>query len=176
MYKKFLALFFLMFIFPFPAQAHTTLLSSAPSEDQNVSEKLTEVELLFDTNIEEGSTMNIEDETSSFEFEEIAINKNGMIGNFDKTLPDGSYRIVWNIIGEDGHPVEGQIAFNMANEVEKGEASMTTSVTEEKAKATEKKLAETATEKNSNVLIPLVWVLGAVLVVYGIYKLRLKKK
>lgn len=165
-----------MFIFPFSAQAHPAFLSSTPSEDQNISEKLNEVELLFHTNLEESCTMNIEGETSSLEFKEIVINKNGMIGNFDKTLPDGSYRIVWDIIGEDVHPVEGQSEFSMTNEVKKGEMSMTTSVTEEKAKATEKKLAESATEKKSNVLITLLWVLNAVLVVSGIYKLRLKKK
>lgn len=176
MYKKLLTLFFLMFIFPFPAQAHTALLSSTPSEGQNVSEKLTEVELLFDTNIEEGSTMNIEGETSSFEFEDIAINKNGMIGNFDETLPEGSYRIVWNIIGEDGHPVEGMIAFRMSNEVEKGETSMKTSVAEEKASTTDMELAESATEKNMHVLVTLILVLAAVLVAYKIYELRLKKK
>ncbi|EMF47280.1 hypothetical protein B481_0852 [Planococcus halocryophilus Or1] len=73
MYKKLLLLLFLMFIFPFPAQAHTTLLSSTPIEGQNVTEVLTEVELVFVTKIEEGSTMSIEGEVDSFEFDDIEI-------------------------------------------------------------------------------------------------------
>ncbi|WP_238323728.1 hypothetical protein [Planococcus donghaensis] len=64
-----------MIIFPFSVQAHTALLFSTLSEGQNIAEELTKAELVFDTNIQEGSTMSIEGETGSFEFEDIVIKK-----------------------------------------------------------------------------------------------------
>lgn len=176
MSKKLLLLFFLMFTFPFSAQAHTTLLSSTPTEGQSVTEVLTEVELVFGTEIEEGSTMSIEGEAGSYEFDDIAIKNNVMTGNFSETLPNGSYRILWNIIGEDGHPIEGNIAFSMLNEVKEKEKAETVPAVDEKMVISEKKSVELQKEKNSNLPVTILLVLAAVLIVYGIYKLMLKKK
>ncbi|EMF47281.1 hypothetical protein B481_0853 [Planococcus halocryophilus Or1] len=99
-----------------------------------------------------------------------------MTGNFSETLPNGSYRILWNIIGEDGHPIEGNIAFGMSIEVEEKEASITSSVVDGTASATEKKLAEVQTEKHNNIPVTILLVLAAVLMGYSIYKLLVKKK
>ncbi|WP_238323786.1 copper resistance protein CopC [Planococcus donghaensis] len=98
-----------------------------------------------------------------------------MTGNFSTTLPNGSYRIVWNIIGQDGHPIEGDVAFGLSVEVEKKIELANTPMVSETASATEKKLVESKTEKNNDVRVTILLVLAAVLVVYGIYKLRVKK-
>lgn len=176
MNKKFLLVIILMFLFPFSVQAHTTLLSSTPIEGENMSEALSAVELVFGTKIEEGSTMSIEGENNSFEFDEITIKNDLMIGKFNGTLPNGSYRILWNIIGEDGHPIEGEIAFGMAIESGESETTEAVSDTNEISVTSEKKSSKLETEKNSNLPVTFLLVLAAVLAVYGVYKLLLKKK
>lgn len=181
MLKKFFVLLFLIFIIPFSAQAHTTLLSSTPAEGENLTEALQEVKLVFGTRIEEGSTMTIEGENGSFEFDSIAVEEDSMIGAFSESLDNGSYRILWNIIGEDGHPIEGEIAFGVTIEAEKEaeEAPAAAETAEEPAEQTTAPSEEAAadqTEEDSNLLVTTLLVLAAILVVYGIFKLLKKKK
>lgn len=176
MNKKFSLVIILIFLFPFPVQAHTTLLSSTPIEGQNMSEALPEVELVFGTKIEEGSTMSIEGENNSFEFDKITIKNDLMTGKFNGTLPNGSYRILWNIIGEDGHPIEGEVAFGMSIETGESEKTEAVSDTNEISVISEKKSTKLETEKSNNLPVTILLVLAAVLTVYGIYKLLLKKK
>lgn len=183
MYKKFFVVVFLLLLVPFSVQAHTTLLSSTPAEGENIMEALKEVQLVFGTKIEEGSTMSIEGESGSFEFDRIAVGDDSLVGTLNEALPNGSYRIRWNIIGEDGHPIEGEITFGVSIEIEEEKEEVTPAVVSEKAEepeattiAASEKVAETQTESDSNLLVTILLVLAAILVVYGIYKLLLKKK
>lgn len=181
MFKKFFVLLFLIISIPFSVQAHTTLLSSTPAEGENVTEALKEVELVFGTKIEEGSTMTVEGESGSFEFTNIAITDDTMTGDFNETLSNGSYLILWNIIGEDGHPIEGEIAFGVSVEAEE-EAATAPVETEEAEELADPIVepAEEATEADAedggNLMVTILLILAAVLVVYGIYKLLLKKE
>ncbi|MGE6368045.1 copper resistance CopC family protein [Planococcus kocurii] len=180
MYKKFLILVFLLLLVPVSVQAHTTLLSSTPAEGENIMEALKEVQLVFGTKIEEGSTMSIEGESGSFEFDRIVVGDNSLVGTLNEALPNGSYRILWNIIGEDGHPIEGEITFGVSIEIEEevtpAVVSEKTEEPEAKTTAASETVAETQTESDSNLLVTILLVLAAILVVYGIYKLLLKKK
>ncbi len=181
MYKKFFVLLFLILIIPLSVQAHTTLLSSTPAEGENVTEPLKEVELLFGTKIEDGSIMTIEGESASFEFESIVVEGDSMVGTFTESLTNGSYRILWNIIGEDGHPIEGEIAFGVSIETE--EQTETAPAATEKAEESEEQVsvpaeeaAEAQTGNENNLLVTVLLVFAAVLIVYGIYRLLMKKK
>ena len=177
MLKKIFVLLFLIFIIPFSTLAHTTLLSSTPAEGENLTEALKEAELVFGTRIEEGSTMTIEGENGSFEFDSIAIEGDTMNGIFSETSENGSYRILWNIIGEDGHPIEGEIAFGVT--VEEEEAPVAAETAEEPAEesaAPSEEVAEQQPEEGGNLLVTILLVAAAVLVVYGIFKLLKKKK
>lgn len=177
MLKKIFGLLFLIFIIPFSTLAHTTLLSSTPAEGENLTEALKEAELVFGTKIEEGSTMTIEGEGGSFEFDSIAVEGDTMSGAFSESLDNGSYRILWNIIGEDGHPIEGEIAFGVT--VEEEEAPATTETAEEPAEqsaAPSEEAADEQPEEGGNLLVTILLVLAAVLAVYGIFKLLKKKK
>ena len=179
MLKKIFVLLFLIFIIPFSTLAHTTLLSSTPAEGENLTEALKEAELVFGTRIEEGSTMTIEGENSSFEFDSIIVEGDTMSGAFSETLANGSYRILWNIIGEDGHPIEGEIAFGVTVEEEEAPAATETAEepAEESAVPSEEAAAdEEQPEEGGNLLVTILLVLAAVLVVYGIFKLLKKKK
>lgn len=181
MYKKFFVFLFLILIIPFSVQAHTTLLSSTPAEGENVTEALKKVQLVFGTKIEEGSTMTIEGESESFEFDSLAISEDSMTGNFNETLANGSYRILWNIIGEDGHPIEGEIAFGVSIEAEEEVQTAPASTTkaeepEEQIMASSEKAAEAQTENDSNFLVTGLLALAAALAIFGIYKVLMKKK
>lgn len=184
MFKKLFVLLFLILIIPFSVQAHTTLMSSTPAEGENITEPLKEVQLAFGTEIEEGSTMTIEGESESYEFDSIAITGDSMAGEFSETLANGSYRILWNIIGEDGHPIEGEVAFGVSIEApaEEKAAPATTEKAEEPAEpegesvAASEDAAEVQGEDGSNLLVTSLLVLAAVLVVYGLYRLLMKKK
>lgn len=181
MLNKFFVILFLILILPFSVQAHTTLLSSTPAEGENVTEALDRVQLVFGTKIEEGSTMTIEGESGSFEFDSITVAEDSMVGEFSEPLSNGSYRILWNIIGEDGHPIEGEIAFGVSIEEEAATAPVATEKadepTEQSAAVSEEEAApEAATEDGSNLLATIALVLAAILVVFGIYRLLTKKK
>ncbi|TWT06877.1 copper resistance protein CopC [Planococcus sp. CPCC 101016] len=181
MYKKFFVLLFLILIIPFSVQAHTTLLSSTPAEGENVTEPLKEVALLFGTKIEEGSTMTIEGENGSFEFDTIAIEGDSMVGTFTESLTNGSYHILWNIIGEDGHPIEGVIAFGVSIETEEEAAAVPAATEkaeepEEQVIVSSEEAAEAQTGNDNNLLVTVLLVFAAVLIVYGIYRLLMKKK
>ncbi|WP_142827044.1 copper resistance CopC family protein [Planococcus soli] len=182
MLKKFFVILFLILILPFSVQAHTTLLSSTPAEGETITQALDEVQLVFGTRIEEGSTMSVEGESEAFEFDSIMVAEDSMAGEFSEPLANGNYRILWNIIGEDGHPIEGEIAFSVSVEAE--EEPVTAPATEEKAEepaeqsvsASEEGAAPEAAEEGSNLLVTTVLVLAAALVIFGIYKLLTKKK
>ncbi|ANU09957.1 copper resistance protein CopC [Planococcus antarcticus DSM 14505] len=182
MLKKFFVILFLILISPFSVQAHTTLLTSTPAEGENVTEALEQVELIFGTKIEEGSTMTIEGESESFEFDSITIMADSMVGDFSETLDNGSYRILWTIIGEDGHPIEGEIAFGVSIEAEEVVAALAgTKEAEELEEETvavseEAEAAEVQTENDSNPIVTILLVLVAIAVIFGIYKLLMKKK
>ncbi len=170
MYKKFFVWFLLIALFPFSAQAHTSLLSSNPQEGENLTESLHHVELVFGTALEEGSTMSIEGEGGSFEFDDIVIQQERLIGTFTNELPNGSYQVLWNIIGEDGHPIEGEIAFGISVEANKQEIANQT------AESDTVTTSQTSAERDNQ--FSVTWLLGlaAILAGYGIYKLVLKKK
>ena len=178
MFKKVFVLLFLIFIIPFSTLAHTTLLSSTPAEGENLTKALKEAELVFGTRIEEGSTMTIEGENESFEFDSITVEGDTMIGAFSEPLDNGSYRILWNIIGEDGHPIEGEIAFGVTVEEEEEAPAATEKVEEptEQSEAPSEEVADEQPEEGSNLLVTILLVVAAVLVIYGIFKLLKKKK
>lgn len=182
MYMKFLILFFALVLIPVSVQAHTGLLSSTPIEGENFK-TLNNVELVFDSDIQEGSTMSVEGENDSFEFKSIEIQENRLVGTFNETLPSGSYQILWTIIGEDEHPIEGEIPIGISSgtserqsQANKSTSSQNNEQTPNKSKAATSKGENTQTENGSNLSILIVMALAAVLTIYGIYRLLLKKK
>lgn len=182
MLKKLFVILFLILIWPLSVQAHTTLLSSTPSEGERITQELEEAELVFGTRIEQGSTMSIQGESRSYEFDSITVAEDSMVGEFSGKLDNGSYRILWSIIGEDGHPIEGEIAFDVSIETEEvvtaPEADEKTEEPAQQSVAVSEEEAASAatTESDGNLLVTILIILAAVLVVFGIYKLLMKKK
>jgi copper resistance protein C len=91
--------------------AHTSLSSSNPSEGQVVTENLEQIILTFATSIEELSTMDMVKDGNKIPLEGIKVENKQLIGTIAKPLDNGSYIIQWTIVGEDGHPIKGEINF-----------------------------------------------------------------
>lgn len=178
--KKIIVLFVLaIFALPTIGQAHTTLSSSTPAEDSVVTETLEEVVLTFGTVIEQGSAMTLESEGKTYEFNDLSLSNEVMTGTLNEELPNGSYTIQWKIIGVDGHPIEGEVPFELAVEIaeeapeveEKEEPVVDEAATEEQsAQAT-----ETTEEDGGNLLITLLLIVAVGIVGFVVFRLMKKK-
>lgn len=178
-----------IFSMPLIGQAHTTLSSSSPAEGAVVVEPLEEVVLTFGTVIEQGSAMTLESEGATYEFDEIALSDGIMTGTITEELPNAAYTVQWKIIGADGHPIEGEVAFELNVEAaveepaaEEAEAEATPeeeSAAEEPAvematPAAEENAAET-TEDEGNSLFTVFLVVALLAIAFIAYRL-LKRK
>lgn len=181
--KKIISLLIIaIFSMPLMGQAHTTLSSSSPAEGDIVAEPLEEVVLTFGTVIEQGSTMTLESEGATYEFDEITLSDGIMTGTITEELPNAPYTIQWEIIGADGHPIEGEIAFELNVET----AAEEPAAEEEEPAAEEEPAVETATpaaeesaaettEDEGNSLITVFLVVALLAIAFIAYRL-LKKK
>lgn len=98
----------------FPAYAHSVLDSSDPQQGQVVTEPLSQITLTFDTKVEMGSRLEvIKQNGDKVKPDDIKLEGNQMIGAFSKPLENGDYTIKWEIVGADGHPVKGEISFEI---------------------------------------------------------------
>ncbi|MDF2791080.1 MAG: copC [Neobacillus sp.] len=100
-------------IVPSVVSAHTSLSSSNPTEGQVVTENLEQITLKFATAIEELSTMELVKDGNKIGLGEIKVENKQLIGRISDPLVNGSYTIQWKIVGEDGHPINGEINFNV---------------------------------------------------------------
>ncbi|MEH7277090.1 copper resistance CopC family protein [Neobacillus vireti] len=116
MKKLILILFCTLMIIPSMVSAHTSISSSNPSEGQVVTENLEQIILNYATSIEELSTMKLFKDGKEIPLGEIKVENKQLIGLISETLDNGSYTIQWNIVGEDGHPIKGDINFSVQME------------------------------------------------------------
>lgn len=96
--------------------AHTSLSTSNPSEGQVVTENLEQIILTFATTIEELSTMELVKDGNVIPLEGIKVEQQQLMGTVAKPLENGTYLIQWKIVGEDGHPIKGDINFAVQTE------------------------------------------------------------
>jgi copper resistance protein C len=93
--------------------AHTGLSSSNPTEGQVVTENLEQIILTFATPIEVLSTMDLVKDGNVIPLEDIKVENKQLMGTVAKPLENGPYIIQWKIVGEDGHPITGEINFSV---------------------------------------------------------------
>jgi copper resistance protein C len=104
----------LMFVFTNNTLAHTGLDTSSPENGGVVTEELREIVLTFEGKIEQGSTLAVSDSNGqSIPVEDIFIEDAQMTGTLPNALVNGDYTAVWNIIGADGHPIQGEFSFTV---------------------------------------------------------------
>lgn len=111
--KKILALTFLLLATTWStAFAHTHIASSTPADGDVVTTPLQEITLTFEGKLEAGSTFTLKQDG-----QEVAVtttlNDAVLTGTTAEPLANGAYDLHWNIIGADGHIIEGDIAFTV---------------------------------------------------------------
>jgi methionine-rich copper-binding protein CopC len=105
---------FFLFIFGANVFAHSHLEESTPKNGEIVTEALSVITLTFETAIEPTSSFTLMDEkNASLPLSEVSISGNQLSANIEDDLTNGAYTIHWKIIGEDGHPLEGDIPFTI---------------------------------------------------------------
>lgn len=184
MNKIIIMLLLLSLITPLSVQAHTTLTSSTPAEGEVLQKQPADIELVFGTVIEESGSMTLKGSNQDYKMENISINENVMTGSVNEELPNGPYIISWSIIGEDGHPIEGQVPFSLnaemvaeeaPAEIEEPEEPEQETAAEQQSESSEAAESADNSQGGSGLLSTVLLGAAAVLVGFGLYKL-LKKK
>lgn len=104
----------LFFIFGANVFAHSHLEDSTPKNGEVVTQSLKAITLTFETALEPTSSFTLmDDNNASIPLTTVSINGNQLIANVEDDLTNGAYTIHWKILGEDGHPLEGDIPFTM---------------------------------------------------------------
>jgi copper resistance protein C len=107
---------FTLFLIPNLAYAHAELVGAIPLADTVIKEKTNELQLAFDTNIEQGSTFTVQDETGrKIPVQQIQVHGKQMIGTTSTILPNGNITVAWSAIGADGHTSQGHYQFQVQN-------------------------------------------------------------
>lgn len=117
--KKTLILLSALLVLPMTAHAHSVLESSTPAEGAVVAEPIEQVVLDFSAGIEQGSAMTMTMDGTAVDFSEVAVMEDQLVGAPAQELEDGSYVVEYDVLSEDGHPIQGSLAFELqANEEE----------------------------------------------------------
>jgi copper resistance protein C len=114
MFKKLFITILLVFSLNGHAFAHTGLESSSPQNGETISEEIQQIILTFETKIEQTSTIQVKSaDGTEVPVKDITITDKQMVGNLETPLVHGDYQVLWNIIGADGHPIEGTFTFSV---------------------------------------------------------------
>ncbi len=104
----------LLLFFPTTTQAHTYLNDSNPQAGADVGQPVKEIILYFDTKVEPQSTFEVVDEAGEvYQTSSTNIEKNVMSGTMTERLTTGTYTVNWDIIGADGHLIQGSFSFDV---------------------------------------------------------------
>ncbi|TYB65331.1 copper resistance protein CopC [Nonomuraea sp. PA05] len=95
-----------------PAYAHDTLKRSSPARDAEVT-SVEEIELEYSASVKFPFVV-LHDAAGK----EVTLGKPRLDGpvvfaEVPQPLPPGSYVIAWRVVSSDGHPIEGEIPFNV---------------------------------------------------------------
>jgi methionine-rich copper-binding protein CopC len=106
---------------PTLALAHTELASADPADGSTLSDAPEEVVLTFEGEVGEGSTFAVTGPDGEAAGEgaldlEVA-DRNVMRGQVE-VIAAGVYTVSWSVVGEDEHPVEGEVTFTYQPEGE----------------------------------------------------------
>lgn len=167
MIKKILLMFAILFVvLTNQAFAHTGLESSSPNDGEIVNEPLQQITLQFATKIEQTSTVDVSNSNGEqVSLGNFVIEDKEIWATFLQPLKNDIYKVSWKIVGEDGHPIEGEFYFTVDTPVEetpKEEQTIENSNQSKKVQNEQKEdesLSEPKKEEEQNLptyLIPLI--------------------
>lgn len=134
--KKFLFFFLcILMISPSIVSAHSGIVSSNPTEGETLTEEFNQINLYYNTTINEISTMKLMKDGTEISINKIEVKSKKMIGTLTEPLDNGSYKIQWSIVGKDGHPIRGEINFLVQIEQKGREKNTSQQITKEEEKS-----------------------------------------
>ena len=94
--------------------AHTHIESSSPQSGEALNEELKEITLTFEGKIEQSSTFTLKNAAGeAIPVDNITVAGAVLTGSLSTPLENGEYLINWDIIGADGHLIEGEVPFTV---------------------------------------------------------------
>lgn len=161
---SFFVIFFIMFLNQ--AFAHTSLTESNPADGEVVIEPIQELALIFGTKVEESSSITVIDSHSQpVSIEALSINYDKMTAMFFQPLENGVYEVKWNIIGADGHPMEGNVSFTVDVPVTETSVEEPVEVEIEEVNQSGVEVIETAAQSNKLPPYVIPVIMGALVVI-----------
>ncbi|MGY3190036.1 copper resistance CopC family protein [Lysinibacillus sp. TE18511] len=178
--KIFFTVLLMSFLFSSQMEAHTPIEDSNPRDGEVITEELHEVSLIFGTKIEQTSKFDVFNTNGEMiEQANFTIQDNIMKASFYEPLENGSYQVKWSIIGEDGHPIEGIIAFTVNQVITEQQSE---EVDESKQQEKEDIVTTTNETKENNqvntpsYLLPSIIGLLAIIAIVSMFVLMRRKK
>ncbi|MDQ0207461.1 copper resistance CopC family protein [Alkalicoccobacillus murimartini] len=171
-----LAIVLLWAFMPTVVSAHSQLESSSPEDGQTLEESIDSVVLEFSAGIESASTITILNEAEEEIPVDINVNASSLDAQTEAPLPNGEYRIVYTILSEDSHPVEGEISFvvnaeepeESASEEADSDQTEVPPVEEEQEEPVEAPDTDVETESSGFSFIWIVVVVAAIGLIAGV--------
>lgn len=96
-----------------PAQAHTSLISTDPTEGARLASVPEQVVLTFSENLREPSQVGVAVDGEAVEVE-FQVDGPRVVVTPPSDAPEGAYDINYRVISADGHPVTGTLSFEVA--------------------------------------------------------------
>ncbi|QOR67989.1 copper resistance protein CopC [Cytobacillus suaedae] len=97
-----------------PIFAHSYLEDSKPKDGELVTEPLQQITLLFNTKIEQTSTIEVLNSNGEqINLGNFVIEEGEIWATFLNPLEKDTYKVIWNIVGADGHPINGEFSFSV---------------------------------------------------------------
>lgn len=160
--------------FPFIVQAHSVLDSSNPRAGQIVKKPITEISLLFNTKVEKRSRFYVENNVDGEKVvpEQYILSRNKIVGIFRNPLKNGFYTLYWEIIGADGHPVEGNFPFQIDsgiaadNSFAENKDTIDANVKGKISKSDPQNSRKSPTENTGKILSPFIF--GVIVVLFAL--------
>ncbi|MGV2941910.1 copper resistance protein CopC [Mesobacillus sp. LC4] len=181
MIKNILLSLLLLFAFTTTAAAHTGLETSSPKKGEVVTEQVQQISLDFETKVEKGSTFVVNAVNGPVvHFANITLDEHQMTGTVEQPLENGEYLVQWEIIGADGHPIEGEFTFFV--EMEQTEEVEEEPIDEESGLGDDPNPAPPSSDKTENqqeplsdsVLITILIIL--ILIIVGTFLIFFRRK
>ena len=115
--KFLLALCALFLALPYPASAHTTLVSEVPAAESQVKELPSELLLTFAEDliqIGDSTSLNLTDENGyEYTIGELSINGSEVSRKVDSIEALGKFRVSYRVVAADGHVIKGEYFFTV---------------------------------------------------------------
>ncbi|WP_028611785.1 copper resistance CopC family protein [Paenibacillus harenae] len=121
-----------LWLMPGVVMAHSKLENAVPAQDATVQASPGRIELTFNTDIEELSSLKLLNAAGEeIETDNKLVEGPTMSAAVAESLSGGIYSVKWTIIGADGHSVEGNYAFTVEETLVTDEPSPSPSVEDE---------------------------------------------